>query len=535
MYKGNKADYIYLSGSIDDDITISKNKYLSELYIVEDGNTLTLQAGVVLMQMTFMSMDVDGKLVVQGTEDNPVIITSVYDSAFGGKGVTSEDRYWSGIDVYGELDATYLKLRYGDYGIFTWDGSIKLINSEISNNYSYGIFFRTTIQPTLIGNSFKDSIINYKESGLIIDASYNYWDSIYGPSVQMPVYDPSTATWTDQWIGDGATVSSNIIYKPYLGIDPFSFHFGQGTYAPTGNYSKQFTDMSVDSLNSSLDFSRTYNSQDSDESGVLGKGWTFSLEAGITDYEGFDNIKLVSLPNGSQESYTVNSDGSFSSNNSRNTLVKQADGTYILTTKDQEKYGFNTKGTLIWIESKEGNRMTISLNSEDKPQSITDYVGREYYFTYQDGLLTNITDPAGRTVNYTYENGRLVNSTGPEGITTYYSYDDIGYLSEIRDDNNDVIEAVTYTDADYLTRVYQVTDSYGNVKTYTYDNENGKTIITDSNGNKTTQWYDTTYNITNTTDAGGKTSTTTYFTDDDVNKYGEIESSTDRNGNVTTY
>lgn len=535
IYKGNKADYIYLSGSIDDDITISKNKYLAEMFSVENESTLTLKAGVVLMYMTNMSMDVEGKLVVQGTEDNPVIMTSSYDSDFGGKGVTSEDRYWSGIDVYGELDATYLKLRYGEYGMATRDGSVTLIDSEISNNYSYGIYFDTTIQPTLIGNSFKDAFFYNKATGLIIDASYNYWDSIYGPSILMPVYDPSTGIWIDQWVGNGAKISRGIIYTPYLGIDPFPFHFGQGIYAPTGNYSKQFTDMSVNCLNSNLDFSRTYNSQDSDERGVLGKGWTFSLEAGITDYEGFDNIKLVSLPNGSQESYTVNSDGSFSSNNSRNTLVKQLDGTYILTTNDQLKYGFNTKGTLIWIESKEGNRMTISLNSEEKPQSITDYVGREYNFTYQDGLLIYIADPAGRTIHYTYENGRLVKSTDPEGIITYYSYDDNEYLSEIRDDNNDVIEEITYTDSDYLTRVYQVTDSYGNVKTYTYDNENGKTIITDSNGNKTTQWYDTTYNITNTTDAGGKTSTTTYFTDDGVNKYGEIESSTDRNGNVTTY
>ena len=137
---------------------------------------------------------------------------------------------------------------------------------------------------------------------------------------------------------------------------------------------------------------------------------------------------------------------------------------YILTTKDQVKYGFNTEGILIWMESKEGNRLTIKLNSEEKPQSITDYTGREYSFTYQDDLLLSIEDPAGRTVHYTYENRRLIKVTDPEGIITYYSYNASGYLSEIRNGNNEQIEAVTYTASDKLTRVDQITDSFGNVE-----------------------------------------------------------------------
>ena len=329
-----KSDAIELSGSLNMDVTLTPNRYYIDYIAVPAGIMMTIQAGVVILEKDSGSyINVLGTILMQGTEDNPVIITSSYDPDYGGTGVASYAQYGGGIQVQptGELDAHYLKLRYETIGIKAL-GSVTLIDSEIINSYSYAIYFNTAIQPTLFCNSFKNELyaVYNSSAGIAIDASYNYWDSIYGPSVYMQVYNSSTNKWTYQWVGNGVKVYGNVIYTPYLGAEmTIALHFGQmqGAYAPTGNYSKQFTDLSVNCLNSTLDFSRAYNSQDTDEGGVLGKGWTFSYEAGIKDYEGFDHIKLVKLPDGSQEAYTVNSDGSFTSNNTRNILEKQTDGT----------------------------------------------------------------------------------------------------------------------------------------------------------------------------------------------------------------
>ena len=542
IYEDNKADMIFLSGQLETDIILSQNTYLTNTITIPAGKTLTIQPGVTLLYPgSSYYITISGRLVIQGSESNPVVMSSTYDPAYGGAGVTTSSRYWGGLRVQsaGVLEAYHLQLKYATTGIQVL-GGLTLVNSEIHNTYNYGIYYNSTVLPTILSNSFVNDPygIYNTTSDTIIDASYNYWNSLYGPSIYTQVYNPATNKWTSQWVGNGTRIYGKIAYTPYLGSEiTIPLHFGQteGTYAPTGNYSRQHTDLVINGSESILDFTRTYNSQDNRESGLLGKGWTFNYEAGITDYEGYDNIKLVKLPDGSQESYTVEEDGSFISNNTRNTLQRLENGTYILTTKDQKKYGFNSNGFLNWIESKEGNRLVISLSPSGIPQIITDYAGREYWLAYMDGLLSTITDPSGRTVRYVYEDGKLSEVIAPGDVTTCYKYNTEGYLTEIRDDNNNLIEAVTYLSTDKITRVGQVTDVYGSVMTYTYDDVESKTIITDSSGRTTTQWFDSTYNITNSIDAEGKATTVTYTTAGGVNKYGEISSVTDRNGNTISY
>ncbi|MDF2801268.1 MAG: repeat-associated core domain protein, partial [Anaerocolumna sp.] len=540
-YKGNVRDMVYLSGNPVIDLVFPKNSYISNGIDIPSGKTLRIEPGVVLLFSRNSTMRVSGRLVIQGLETNPVIMSAANDANFGGVGITSFSDYWGGFKVQstGILEAYYLKQKYVTTGIQAL-GALTLINSEILEASEYGIYYNSTVLPIIISNSFINN--NYgvynANSTITIDATYNYWNSLYGPSIYTQVYNPITDKWTYQWVGKGSKVYGKVAYIPFLGSEmTIPLHFGktEGTYAPTGNYSKKYTDLVINGSESILDFTRMYNSQDTEESGVLGKGWTFNYEAGITNYEGYESLKIVKLPDGSQESYTIDKDGNFTSNNTRNTLERLDNGSYILTTKDQQKYGFNTNGNLNWIESRDGNRLVIHLSTSGKPKSITDFVGREYHLAYTNGLLSTITDPSGRIVKYIYENGRLCKVISPGGIATYYNYNDDGYLKEIHNDNNEIIESVTYLSSKKLVRVDQVTDVYGNVMTYTYDDVNGKTIITDSNGRTKTQWFDSTYNVTNNIDAEGKTTTITYTTVDGVNKFGETSSVTDRNGNITTY
>ncbi|MGB8451358.1 MAG: RHS repeat-associated core domain-containing protein, partial [Anaerocolumna sp.] len=555
IFSGNLAsDRICLYGDLYKDLTLPQNEYKYEVegrISIPEETTLTIQPGSFLLMncQSNAGMEIGGELIADGTTEEPVVFTSSDDSEYGGNLLTGAGSKWEGLSIKstGEFTGNNVKIRNGGYwengeysGAVYVGGKLNLYYSEVTGSYGYGIYYNTTAQSALLYNSFADNpyAVYNANDNTIINASRNYWNSIYGPSVYKQVYDPVKENWNPEWNGNGEKVYGKVDYSPYLGFDlTGTVHFGEseGAYAPTGNYSKQFTDLSVNCTEDTLTFTRLYNSQNTEETGVFGKGWTFNYESGIKDNEVFDDIKMVTLPDGSQESYTQKDDGSYTANSSRNTLVKQADGSYILTTREQVKYGFNTEGTLTWMESKEGNRLTVRLNPEGKPQGITDYAGRDYQFTYEGGLLVTITGPAGRTVQYGYDNNRLFTVTDPDGITTYYGYDDNGNLSEIRDANHDLTEAVTYRMSDGLTQVDQITDACGNVKTYTYDDVSGKTIITDSNGNTTTQWYDITYNITYTTDAEGRTRAEAFFTDEGVNKYGEIKAETDRNGNTTTY
>jgi len=547
--------YYWYANHVYKDITLPRNEHKYEAVgkiPIASGATLTIQPGVIILMNSQSStgIEVKGRLVAEGTVQEPVVFTPTDDPEYGDNmAIKSEaGSKWEGIHVTssGEFTGSHTVIRNGgyritgEYGALYAEGRLNLFYCEITDSYGYGIYFNTGEQPVLFYNTFTDNpyAVYNANSDTEINASWNYWNSIYGPSVYRQVYDPYQGTWSPEWTGNGEKIYGEIDYSPYLGFDmtgPVHFGKSEGTYAPTGNYSRLFTDLSLNSSDEELTFTRLYNSQNTEETGIFGKGWSFNYESDIREHELFSHIRIVTLPDGSQESYTLNTDGSYTANSSRNTLAKQTDGSYVLTTKEQVKYGFNPDGILSRIESREGNRLDIRLTPEGKPQSITDYAGREYRFAYEGGLLKTITDPAGRTVNYAYTGGRLVKVTGPDGITTHYGYDADGYLSEIRDGNNDRTEAVAYRISDGIAQVERVTDAYGNVKTYTYDEVSGKTTITDSNGNTTTQWYDTTYNITYTTDAEGRLRAEAYTTEDGVNKYGEVKSVTDRNGNTTAY
>jgi RHS repeat-associated protein len=246
----------------------------------------------------------------------------------------------------------------------------------------------------------------------------------------------------------------------------------------------------------------------------------------------------VTLPNGSVQTFTQNSDGTFTAYDSRNTLTRQEDGAYILTSKDQTSYGFNSDGFLVWMKDRYGNTVNITVDGTGKVQKIIDTVGREYNISYENGYIKAISDPIGRTVTYEYANGNLVRVKEPEGKYTRYSYDSEGYLSEIRDHSNNLLESITYLHAsdENQHKVDYTIDAYGNRFTYSYDNVRGKTTITDSNGRQSVKWYDSSYSITNSVDAEGLSTSIEYYKDaNNINRYWEEKSITDRNGNITRY
>lgn len=313
-------------------------------------------------------------------------------------------------------------------------------------------------------------------------------------------------------------------------------HYGESGVNPaTGNFSFTVNDMSVSSPGFTIDVSRTYNSQDS-TSGLLGRGWTFGFQGKAQGINSAGDMVVLTLPMGSIQRFVKNSDGSYTASDARGTFVKNADGTFTLTTKDQYRYRFNANGYLDRMEDRNGNVVTIMVNSNGRVTQVADQAGRIYTVSYNgNGLIERITDPAQRTVQYLYNSQKLLTQViDPMGRQMNYVYDDKKYLSVIKDHEGKMVETLEYNNK--TGNVARATDANGDTAVYTYDPSGKKNGISENNGDRTwTYWYDDAYYITKIQDPEGRTAATGYFLTGGKNKYGEIQSTTDRYGHTTTF
>jgi RHS repeat-associated protein len=321
-------------------------------------------------------------------------------------------------------------------------------------------------------------------------------------------------------------------------------HYGEeGVNIATGNYGKTVTDLSVTSPGFIVNIARSYNSKDDRTISTMGRGWTFGFEGSVKDdTTNPTTLKVAKLPNGAAQVFAKNGDGSYTANDSRSTLVKNAtDGTHILTTKDQYSYGFNVSGYLVWMKDRNGNQVTIQVDASGKVQSITDTVGRTYNIAYNAaGYIITVTDPLGRIVRYDYDtSNRLSKVTDPRNqVMALYEYDTQGYLTSIKDSAQNVMETIIYdhTAGANQHKVTRYNNPFGNVENFTYDNANRKTTIKDVNNRTTIKWYDTALFATKSQDPEGLTAQVDYNLDTNgYNKFGEEKTITDRSGNITQY
>ena len=124
------------------------------------------------------------------------------------------------------------------------------------------------------------------------------------------------------------------------------------------------------------------------------------------------------------------------------TLSKPTYNTYLLTTKEGDKYFFN-------------NDVHHKITSfEDRYGNITEY-------KYQDSLLVEIKDAVGHTITLNYTDGLLSQASATFSPGKYrYEYDG-------------------------LRRLRKRIDPLGNVTLYDYSHQNKIDEIVDANGNRT--------------------------------------------------
>ena len=294
----------------------------------------------------------------------------------------------------------------------------------------------------------------------------------------------------------------------------------------TGNYVSSVTDLSLPGRGLPFAFTRTYNSLDT-ATGTLGRGWRHAYEARLTI--GTDGGVRFASEDGAQLMYWPTSGGAYTTPSGVfSTLIKNGDGTYELTRRDQVRYRFDATGLLSAMVDRNGNQLTLSY-SEGKLTTITDTVGRTLTLSYNaQGRIETLSGPPSRTLTYIYDgSGRLSTVTDARGKVWTYTYDTSNRLLTVVDPLSKTVVTNEYgsdgrisaqTDArgkrgtfawDPATEISTYTDARG--KAWIDDYERGRLVRQrDPLGNETTYAYDADFNLTAITDPRGKTTTQTW-------------------------
>ncbi|MGL4108490.1 polymorphic toxin-type HINT domain-containing protein [Clostridium sp. LP20] len=317
----------------------------------------------------------------------------------------------------------------------------------------------------------------------------------------------------------------------------------EGNDPATGSFGKKVEDFNSVFKYFDYNLSRSYNSLDDREPGVLGRGWRFSFQGSVEELtveEGKTKIKQVTLPNGSIVTFKVKEDKdknvTFEALDSRNKLSKNGDG-YVLITKEKLKYYFNDKGLLNQIVDRNGNTLNTEFNDDKTIKKIIDMRGSELEFNYSkegpkgiESVVEKINGKEIKRTNYQVvsENGSslLKKFTNSYGKNFYYDYDSNNQLTAIRTDS-ETLEQINYNKDKKVNYHIDIND---NKLSYEYDTGNRQTVITDSKGFKIIERYDINNQETFTSYSDGTTVITTYQLDEGKNKYGEVRTQKDRSG-----
>jgi YD repeat-containing protein len=176
----------------------------------------------------------------------------------------------------------------------------------------------------------------------------------------------------------GRNLANQKIQDEVITGDPFGTSSGQMFHSNT--------DISVPGKGIPLEFSRSYVSM-SDHVGLLGNNWT-SNYSWVLRIDANSSVE-VRYADGHAEYFNYNA-GTFTPRAGvYETLVKNGDNTYTLTTKDQIRVNFSTTGKLSTIVDRNGNTTAVSYDGSGFIDEVEDAGGRVLDFT---------TDGSGRVI-----------------------------------------------------------------------------------------------------------------------------------------
>ena len=308
--------------------------------------------------------------------------------------------------------------------------------------------------------------------------------------------------------------------------------FGVGLESQTkpGEFSLEYTDLSIPVAGIPIEITRSYSSLDSSFQGDFGYGWSLGLQdaqiveaapdgrnLNFDDFFGGNSLTIgtrvtLTTPNGRRVGFTfdpqLDGGGFFGARYApvfrpdpgvEETLEVAytplsifCDGSvglylfgftynpsdYTLTTKNGTEYNYNQYNGLQTVEDRNGNTLTF----ED--DGITSSTGVEVDFIRDSqGRITQIVDPEGNSLIYTYNlDGDLISVTDRLGNESKFKYDSPRehYLTEIIDPLDRFVSRTEYDDQGRASRLINLN---GDAVEIEYDSANLLREIKDELGN----------------------------------------------------
>jgi YD repeat-containing protein len=314
-----------------------------------------------------------------------------------------------------------------------------------------------------------------------------------GLNVTEPEANTITATY-------GASTTANVTVTPPNGPCPCDGAAGYPINLATGNVWITQTDYSLPGLGVGLGINRTWNSLwrgnngKLPDAGMFGDSWRSTYEEALTVVD-TTNIKYW-RPNGDSWWFRWSNPNNayyvLAPQNQHATLTFNSTTLlFTLTFSDGTQRIFNNAGALTALIDRNGNQTTITYDSSNRISQVTDAAARSITFTYNDphnpAQATGVQDSTGTIATYTYDTlTRLLQVTYADGSFLTFSYDpSYTYpIDSVKDKLGNIVEAHTYDSShrgltsqransvDSVTVAYstgstQLTDSLGNVTTYT--------------------------------------------------------------------
>ncbi len=276
--------------------------------------------------------------------------------------------------------------------------------------------------------------------------------------------------------------------------EPFSSRVGLGIDTTTGNVAFAEQDLSLPGT-MPLTFTRYYNAH-SDAYGTLGYRWTHTYDTHLE----FVSSDVAVVYGSGREEFFDEFVGDYTPVDPRvhSELVEEGDGSFTLTTKDNQIYRFTSAGRLDSIEDLNGNEITLSYDGGGLLSSVEAPGDRSITLTYSSGRLVTVTDPLDAVHAYAYDgSGDLVSVTDPEDGERTYTYDR-HRLVTVTDQEAHQVVAYAY---DEVGRVISQTDASDATIELSYDTPGkGATEVTDPEAEVSVFYFDAAHRTTDAID-----------------------------------
>lgn len=207
------------------------------------------------------------------------------------------------------------------------------------------------------------------------------------------------------------------------------------------------------------------------ETNALGKSTTY------TYHEPFGNLKSVTLPDGSIETYGYDT--------AQNYLTTSTDMLNRTVSVVSDKYG-----NLTQMTDAIGNSINYTYDEQNKLTSVTDADNVSTVYTYDaNGNLTNTRDGNGQMVKFGYNSqNQFVSRTEPLGQTTSLRYDVNGNVVEILQPNRTTVIRTEYNMKNQPSIIWVNTSLKWK---YDYDSNGNRTLAENVvKGSKSVSIYD---------------------------------------------